>query len=260
MSSPSPLPVSAATLQADQVAQFLQQHPAFFQEHADLFANLSVPHPYAQSAISLGQRQLLTLRDKIKGLEQALAQLSHNATGNVRIAHHLTQWSARLLAQEDASQLPHTLTASLQAVFDLPAVALKLWGVAGLAGQAHASWGVPDEEQAALQQAACALHAPYCGPLQGVGQEAGEMWSAWLAQWFESPPASLALIALHPFQTGHQTESRNAPQHAAAFGVLVLASDQPERFSADMQTTFLDSLGQLASAALSRLSATVLHA
>jgi uncharacterized protein YigA (DUF484 family) len=38
-----------------------------------------------------------------------------------------------------------------------------------------------------------------------------------------------------------------------AFGLLVLASDQAQRFHASMGTDFLERIGELASAALTRL-------
>jgi len=56
-------------LSADTVASFLSQHPDFFAQHAEVFADLRVPHPYASRAISLGERQVMTLRAKIKELE-----------------------------------------------------------------------------------------------------------------------------------------------------------------------------------------------
>ncbi|MNL79079.1 hypothetical protein D3C87_2056090 [compost metagenome] len=39
-----------------------------------------------------------------------------------------------------------------------------------------------------------------------------------------------------------------------AVGLLVLGSDDPERFTPEMGTAFLESIGQLASAALHRLN------
>jgi uncharacterized protein YigA (DUF484 family) len=45
---------------------------------------------------------------------------------------------------------------------------------------------------------------------------------------------------------------RAAPSDAA-FGMLVLASPDPQRFNAGMGTDFLERIGDLASAALSRL-------
>lgn len=68
-------------LTALKVARFLQENPAF-DEHAELFAALSVPHPSDTRAISLGERQILILRDRQKELGERLAILSHQALFN----------------------------------------------------------------------------------------------------------------------------------------------------------------------------------
>jgi uncharacterized protein YigA (DUF484 family) len=62
-------------------------------------------------------------------------------------------------------------------------------------------------------------------------------------QWLEDPQAaaSLVLLPLRP--------NASAP----AFGLLVLASPDAARYEAGMGTDFLERIGELASASLSRL-------
>jgi len=74
---------------------------------------------------------------------------------------------------------------------------------------------------------------PYCG--MNSGFEA----SAWLGE--NAGATSIALIPLY------------RPGHNDAFGLLVLASPDPERFHSGMGTDFLERLGELAGAALTRL-------
>ncbi|MCB5364321.1 DUF484 family protein [Pusillimonas sp. CC-YST705] len=218
--------MSSISLNAADVAAFLQQNPGFFQDHAELFADLKVPHPHATQAISLGERQILTLRAKAKDLEWQLSSLVHNATGNERIARTLTDWCALMLAEDDATRLPHTIVEGLQSLFELPAVTLRLWNLPRLVSGPYTL-----EPDAELLQYAQALTKPYCGPAQAQAA----------AAWLEEPTASMTVIALG---------SAAATQ---PFGLLVIGSDDPERFTTDMGTAFLESLGQLASAALSRL-------
>ena len=59
--------------------------------------------------------------------------------------------------------------------------------------------------------------------------------------WLSAKPASLAMVAV-----------RVGPREPA-FGLLVLGSDDPERFAPEMGTAFLDTVARLASAALRRL-------
>lgn len=215
---------------ADDVAQFLQANPEFFQQHADLFANLRVPHPHETRAISLGERQIMTLRTKTKDLEWKLSGLIHNAVGNEKISKTLKAWCCRMLAEENATQLPGHIVRSLSDLFDLPAIAVRLWDFPALS-DSEFSQDVTDN----IRQYAQALTKPYCGPMQN--QEA--------AGWLGTAPASLAIVALRPADSSQP------------FGLLVLGSDDPERFTPDMATDFLDTINELASASLCRLRAPV---
>ena len=69
-------------LSAQEVAKFLQENPEFMVDHADVFSALEVPHPHQASAISLGERQIMTLRDRLRDFEFRFAQLVRNAALN----------------------------------------------------------------------------------------------------------------------------------------------------------------------------------
>ena len=77
------------------------------------------------------------------------------------------------------------------------------------------------------------LTMPYCGV--NAGFEA--------ARWLDDP-ASVASMAMVPLRTASGD---------TAFGLLVVGSPDPTRYSADMGTDFLMRMGEVASAALSRL-------
>lgn len=218
--------MTASPFSSDDVAHFLKDHPEFFQDHAELFANLRVPHPNETRAISLGERQILTLRARTKDLEWKLSGLVSNASGNEKISKTLTQWCCRMLAEDNALQLPAHIVRSLGDLFDLPTIALRVWDLPRMQGSEFAQ-DVTDS----IRTYARDLNKPYCGPLED--QEA--------AAWLGTPPASLAIIALRP-------SGRIAP-----VGLLVLGSDDPERFTPDMGTAFLDTINELASASLLRL-------
>ena len=216
------------SISAADIALFLQENPDFLQEHADVFAGLRVPHPHEARAISLGERQILTLRNKAKDLEWRLSTLVHNAAANEKISKSLHAWCARMLAERDAALLPSHVVQSLGSLFELPGIALRLWDVPGL-GEGDYTQGVDN----LVKDFAAALAQPYCGPLRGQQ----------VASWLATPPASLAIVALR------------APGSQTPFGLLVLGSDDAHRFTEDMGTAFLDTLGELAGAAPSRLRA-----
>jgi uncharacterized protein YigA (DUF484 family) len=104
-----------------------------------------------------------------------------------------------------------------------------LWSLQGEHAQATYAQGVTE----AVQVLASSLNTPYVGP--NSGYEA--------VQWLDEPmqAASLALLAL-----------RAAPGQAA-FGLLVLASPDAQRFNSQMGTDLLERLAELAGAALSVL-------
>jgi uncharacterized protein YigA (DUF484 family) len=222
--------MTANSYSPDDVAHFLTENPEFFQDHAQLFANLRVPHPNETRAISLGERQILTLRARAKDLEWKLSGLIHNASGNEKISKTLNEWCCRMLGEDDARQIPAHIVRSLGDLFDLPTIALRLWDLSKL-GDSEFTQDVDNS----IRTFARDLVKPYCGPMKD--QE--------VAGWLGTPPASLAIVALRP-------SGRNEP-----IGLLVLGSDDAERFTPDMGTAFLDTINELASASLLRLQGAI---
>src|SRR3546814_18527976 len=86
---------------AQDVADFLQNNPDFFDQHAEVFATLQVPHPHGARAISLGERQILTLRERNRELEWRLNELAHHADSNEAIGERVSQWCCRLLGEAE---------------------------------------------------------------------------------------------------------------------------------------------------------------
>lgn len=213
------------SLTAHSVAKFLQENPAFFEEHADLFSTLEVPHPHQSRAISLGERQIMTLRERLREFEFRLAELVRNATLNEATTDRLNRWCARMLAEQSPVRLPGEVALGLAEYFNLQEVALRVWGL-DLPAEGV---GAPVDET--VHAYANSLAKPYCG----------NNTDSIPASWLSAKPASLTIIAL-----------RMAPQDPA-FGLLVLGSDDEHRFAPDMGTAFLETVSCLASAALARL-------
>lgn len=220
--------MTEASLSPQTVADFLSGNPNFFIEHPEVFAGLRVPNPHAGQAISLSERQVLTLRERTRELEWQLAELVHNARRNETIAQSLTQWTERLLGEAHAEHLPGAIALGLADTCNLDAVALRLWGLADLP---EVGYGEPVSED--IRTFADSLKIPFCGRNTEFAA----------ASWLPEKPASLALIAL-----------RLAPD-APSIGLLVLGSKDPARFDPDKGVTFLETIGRLAQAALARLRA-----
>jgi uncharacterized protein YigA (DUF484 family) len=215
------------TLDSDAVATYLSDNPHFFEEHSELFARVKLVSPLGGRTVSLQERQMEVLREKTRGLELRLAELMRLAQENDAITHRLLTWTRSLLLARNDVDLPHVLVNGLQTIFSVPQATLRLWGVAE--PYAHTWFAAEVSEDARLF---CnSLTAPYCGPNQDF--EA--------ASWIDDAE-EVRSIALLPLRTETQ-----------AFGLLVLGSPDPDRFSAAMATDFLAQMAETASAALACL-------
>ena len=213
----------------DDIANFLANTPDFFERHAELLATVQLCSGHGSRAVSLQERQADLLRDKIKALETRVVDMIRHGQENVRIAEKLQRCTRNLLLTAHARDLPDTIVRELKTQFSIPQVAIKVWQVNGIFSDEGFCTGVSSYAQAF----ASSLTAPYCGVNSGF--EA----SGWLPE-----PALALSLALLPLRT--------APG-ADAFGMLVMASPDAERFHSDMGTEFLAQIGDLAAAALTRL-------
>jgi len=215
----------------DDIANFLANTPDFFERHAELLASVQLSSGHGGRAVSLQERQAGMLREKIKGLETKVVEMIRHGQENVAIADKMQRWTRKLLQTTQARDLPGTIVAGLTAGFQIPQAAIKVWGVNGIFSDEGFATGVSGD----AQTFAASLSAPYCGVNSGF--EA--------VNWLPEPALAMSL-ALIPLRAGVA---------APVAGLLVLASPDPERFHSAMGTDFLERLGELAGAALSRLRA-----
>ena len=175
------------------------------------------------------ERQAGLLRDKIKTLEGKVVEMIRHGNENVTIADKLQRCTRNLLLTAHARDLPETIVRELKAQFGIPQAAIKVWRVNGIfTGESFCS-----DVSSDAQAFASSLGAPSCGVNSGF--EA--------ANWLPEPSMAMS-IALVPLR---------ADPAQTAFGMLVLASPDAQRFHVDMGTDFLAQIGDLAGAALSRL-------
>ena len=169
------------------------------------------------------------LRERIKGLERKIIEMLRHGQENLAIADRLHRWTRTLMVTPHLGDLPQVTVDELKHQFLIPQAAIRLWGADEIyAGRAFAR-AVSDD----ARSFAGSLSLPYCGV--NAGFEA--------AGWLDDP-ATVMSIAMLPLRHGAE---------AGAFGLMVLGSPDPTRYSADMGTEFLMRIGDIASAALSRL-------
>ena len=213
----------------DDIANYLVHTPDFFERHAQLLSSVQMTSPHGNRAVSLQERQAEMLRDKIKALEHRVMDMIRNGNENLIIADKLHRWTRALLLAREARQLPEIVVQQFREQFLVPQATIRVWGVsAPYAGEAFAQGASED-----AKSFASSLTTPYCGLNSGFEP----------ASWLEDPQAAISL-ALVPLRAA------GSPQ---AFGLIVLASPDPQRFNTEMGTDFLERISELASGALSRL-------
>ena len=219
----------------EEIANYLIHTPGFFERQAGLLGAVQLVSPHGGRAVSLQERQMEMLREKIRGLERRIMDMIRHSQENEAIAARLHQWVRDAMLTHDDRALPQVLVQGLQEQFLIPQAAVRVWGTdthalrAGLANQAELPSTATVSDDA--RSFAASLSLPYCGV--NAGFEA----SRWL-----DDGTSMASVALLPLHHGGQ-----------CFGLLVLASPDPTRYTADMGVDFLVQVAEIASAALSRL-------
>ena len=216
----------------DDIANYLANTPDFFVRHSELLAAVRFTSPHSHRAVSLQERQAEMLREKIKALEHRLMDMVRHGTENVVIADRLQRWARHLLQVRSGRALPSSIAAEIENQFMVPQVAIRVWDVDSRYGSEAFAEGVSDD----AKSFASSLTQPFCGVNSGF--EA--------VNWLKDSATALS-VALIPLRDGAVNTA------APAFGMLVLASPDPQRFQSGMGTDFLERIAELASAALSRL-------
>ena len=210
-------------MKSDDIARYLKENPAFFEQYADMLADIHVPHPHGGRAIPLSDRQVLSLREKNRALESRLSELLQIGEENDAISEKMHRLTLALLSAPDLESLMSMLYLHLREDFSVPHSALRIWSTTGSSAEFNP---VSDE----LKRQAASLAQPFCGP-SGNAEAA-----AWFGEG-ASHVRSVAYMALRDRE---------------CFGMLALGSEDVLRFYPEMGTLYLKRLGDLAGAALLR--------
>ncbi len=196
-------------MKAEEVEQYLLDNPLFFAEHTEMLSQINLPHPHGGRTISLSERQLLTLRERIKELEKKLHDLLEYAKENDALQFKVHQFNCALFGPHDRSTLQNLIVQNLREVFDIPHVALHLWK-----DEPPSSEVLDFADQ--HQQPVCTLHALHD-----------------TQSWFGESAEHLRSFAYLPIRAREQT-----------IGLLILASEDKERFYPEVGTLFLQRIAE----------------
>jgi uncharacterized protein len=207
------------------VAEYLKQNPQFFEDYADMLAEIFVPHPHGGHAIPIAERQILTLREKNQELETKLRELVRFGSENEATGERLHRSTLALFAAPDLETTLAVLYHSLKEDFGVPAVAARVWGKVP-EGSYLPELAATSQE---IRDYARDLGVPYCGPAPAFESR----------EWFDVGDG-LSSYAYMPLRT------------TGTFGLLALGSPDPNRFHPGMGTLFLIRLAELASVSAAR--------
>jgi uncharacterized protein YigA (DUF484 family) len=216
-------------MKPEDVAGYLQQHPEFFEQYADALAEISIPHPHGGRTISISERQILTLREKGKQLEGKLREIIQFGEQNDAIGEKMHRLALALLGARDIGAVVNSVYHNLREDFAVPHVVLRVWRSDGGADLPEFS-----PVSGAVRDFAASLTHPYCCAHAMVDT----------AALFGEAAPHLRSFSYVPLRDGD------------AFGLVALASEDPQRFYPEMGTLYLKRLGELIAAALAwRLNA-----
>jgi uncharacterized protein YigA (DUF484 family) len=213
-------------LNSDQIAEFFRANPDFFESNVDVLLDINVTHPHGGRTVSIPERQLIATREKVKLLEGKLSELITFGQENDAVSEKIHRLTLAMIDCGSQEQLIDTLYLDLLDNFQVPHVAVRFWNVALPEVPSPEFQAITPE----LLQFVSAMKTPYCGshPVYETNL------------WFGEHAPHLKSYALIPLVKGN------------TFGLLLMASENAERFYAEMGTVFLSRIGDVFAHCLAR--------
>ncbi len=213
-------------MNTDDVVRFLQQNPDFFEGNGELLDSLSAVHPHSGEAISLTERQLHALREKIRQLEAKLGELIRFGEENDEISEKVHRMVLALLDAENFEAIRDAILTHLREDFAVPHVAMRVWN--SVLKRDTIEFAPVSED---VRFYAGDLKRPYCGAPSNLE----------VVDWFGEAAPHIRSVALVPLMRDNRV-----------FGMLALGSEDAERFYAEMGTLYVSRIGEMVSAVVRR--------
>lgn len=213
------------------VAEYLRQHPDFFERHQPLLVRLKLPHHSGGSTVSLVERQVSVLRQRNVELERQLKDLVAVAKANNELVDNIQQLAIKLMRTQGLEAKLECIEDSLREDFASERAILVLFRDAELTEAPRPGFvKVIDRDAAALKPFATFLRSalPRCGPLRDRQKKV----------LFDREADSIVSAAMVPIG------------ERAGRGFLAIGSGDAEQFHPGKSVDFLGRLGELVSVAL----------
>jgi uncharacterized protein YigA (DUF484 family) len=205
------------------VAEWLRATLGFFERYANLFNEIRIKHPHEDRAISLQERQMTVLRTQNQELNRRLSEMLHFGSRNDKTQQSLVAWLLRLMKANTKADVEAVITTGLAEVFEVESAQLLA------PNSAFGPW----------------VDTPLCGCVKELAAASIEL----LASQAAIAPEWQSMVAIG-LPLGKSIGVSQSP------AVLLLASKDETRFTADMGAFYLRQIAELtARAALDRIQA-----
>ncbi|OYW80386.1 MAG: hypothetical protein B7Z19_03065, partial [Polynucleobacter sp. 32-46-5] len=202
--------------------EWLRATPGFFERNANLLNEIRLKHPHEDRAISLQERQMTMLRSQNQELNRRLSEMLHFGSRNDKTQQSLVAWLLRLMQANNKADVEAAVTQGLAEVFEVESAQLLS------PSPAFGPW----------------VDTPLCGSAKELASASVDL----LATQVTINPDWQSMVAIG-IPLGKST---GVPQSPA---VLLLASKDETRFTADMGAFYLRQIAELTAAALDRIQA-----
>ena len=213
------------------VAAFLAGLPDFFDRHAELLSGLRLQHARGDaSTVSLVERQVEVLRDRLRDSDSKLRTLVDNGRANDVLATKMHRLATRLIAARDAAGRFAAIELSLREDFGAREFVLVLTrpATSGAPTARYVRHVAADDAALKSFESLFAAAKPRCGRVRDGQRDF----------LFPSTAITVGSVALVPLAL------------AGTPALLAIASPDVDHFNPSMSTDFLARIGDLIATAL----------
>ena len=226
-------------LNDDTVSKYLIEHPEFFDRKSDLLLELNIPHE-SGAAISLLERQVALFRERNRELQNNINEFIFNAEENDALFEKTRIAILALLKTDTLANLSDTVDAMLKAEF--AAHASRLFFITE-GDNTMANAGVRTLDVKPVRETLGKLYdkkRTFCCEL--TPEQARLLFPD-----TKKEILSAAVIPVHLSESLREDKGIGMP-------ILVIGSDKHNHFNSSLDTLFLDFIGEILAAHITRLA------
>ena len=213
----------------DQVADYLRQHADFFITQQELLADLTLPHESGK-AVSLMERQISILRGRGHDTRIKLNTLLNNARDNDQLFEITRDIVLALLGARDVAEIVQITEDKLRSMENIDACEIIL--------VKERMAGVPDSVRTSLESV---LDKDYADVFRLKRTYCGSSTDQQLKYLFGTENSAIKSTALCPIMANGQI-----------YALLAIGNTQENYFNVNLDTVFLDFIGNVVAAVLRR--------